>query len=294
MIWCAGECLYDIVFKNGSPQWAVAGGSMMNAAVSAARSGMEVSLITELGNDAVGELITGFLNSDGVSTRHVTYYQGNTTLALAFLNERGDAQYQFYHHSPEEAPDFSLPEFRQGDVLLFGSFYSVRPRNRANIRRLATAARDAGAWIFYDPNFRKPHLNELPLTLPFIAENIGMADFVRGSDEDFQLIAGAANPDEAYAFVHKHGCSKFILTRNSRGVEVFTGSATLHVDSRKVEVISTIGAGDSFNAGFATVLHGKSPGEINAAFWDEATGRAVIFATEVCQSRENFIGRRSL
>ncbi|MHC1775911.1 MAG: PfkB family carbohydrate kinase [Lentimicrobium sp.] len=291
MIWCVGESLYDIVFTNGQPLWAVPGGSMLNAAVSAARYGEKVGLLTELGDDAVGNLIGDFLTANGISVEKVSFYKGNTTLALAFLNSAGDAQYQFYHHAPVQAPDFSIPEFRPGDVLIFGSFYSIKLRNRLNISRLSHAAREAGAWIYYDPNFRKPHLNELELSLPFIRENIALADIVRGSDEDFKLIAGADSPGDAYRFIQENGCQNLILTCNSRGVELFAGNLKRHFNVPQVEVVSTIGAGDSFNAGFATALHGIEKIILSGAFWDEAISRAVIFASEVCCSRDNFIGK---
>lgn len=289
MIWCVGESLYDIVFLNGKPEWAVPGGSMLNAAVSAARFGEKVGLITELGNDEVGNLISGFLKKNGISLAKCHHYKGNTTLALAFLNSSGDAHYQFYQHAPDLAPEFTIPDFSPGDVLLFGSFYSVKSRNRHNISGLAKAARKAGAWVYYDPNFRRPHLEELVNTLPYIRENIAMADIVRGSDEDFNLIAAATNSEEAYKFVLENGCKNFIYTKNKKGVDLIAEGLTKHYDVPKVEVISTIGAGDSFNAGFATALHHCNKKELTETFWDHAIARAVIFASEVCRSRDNFI-----
>jgi fructokinase len=290
MIWCIGESLYDIVFSDGQPTWAVPGGSMLNAAVSIARYGEMVSLISELGNDEVGNLITGFLQDNGISTTRIHHYKGNTTLALAFLDSSGDAHYQFYHHVPALAPEFSVPDFNPGDVLIFGSFYSINTRNHHNISRLALAAKEAGAWIYYDPNFRKPHLAQLGTSLPYIKKNIAMADIVRGSDEDFKLIAGANNSPEANEFVKNNGCNNLIFSMNKAGVDLFSGKTTKHFDVPQVEVVSTIGAGDSFNAGFVTALHGRIKNELSETFWDQAIGRAIIFASEVCRSRDNFIG----
>lgn len=290
MIICAGESLYDIVFTNGQPSWAVPGGSMLNVAVSAARFGEKVSLISELGDDAVGKIILGFLEANRVVTDYVSLYKGNTTIALAFLNEDGDAAYQFYHHSPEVPPRFKSPGFGPGDVLILGSFYAINPRNRSNIVQLAQQARTAGTRVYYDPNFRKPHLTILEKCLPFIRENIALADIVRGSDEDFELICGANNAAEAWGFVRQNGCQHLIYTRNKAGVEVFSNDFYRHYKVPEIAVVSTIGAGDSFNAGFVSCLHGNEKNALNINFWDEAIGRAVIFASEVCRSRENFIG----
>jgi len=291
MIWCVGESLYDVVFKDAQPQWAVPGGSMLNAAVSASRSGEEVSLISELGDDAVGEMILNFLEDNKVGTGMISRYKGNTTLALAFLNASGDARYQFYQSAPQKAPDFKIPPFSVGDVLMFGSFYSISLRNRANIKALANAARKAGAAIYYDPNFRKPHLGQLEETLPYIRENIGMADIVRGSDEDFSLIADAGSNEAAMDFIQSCGGKTLIYTRNIHGIHLFTPDLKKHYKATETEVVSTIGAGDSFNAGMVVSIHRKGNFKFTDTEWDEAIARAVIFATEVCRSRDNFIGK---
>ena len=291
MIWCVGESLYDIVFTGSAPAWAVPGGSMLNASVSVARAGEAVSLISELGDDAVGKMILDFLQENGVETGSVAGYKGNTTLALAFLNESGDARYQFYQGSPAQAPTFAIPDFKQGDVLMFGSFYSITPRNRHNITRLANAARQAGAAVYYDPNFRKPHFAQLETSLPFIRENIGFANIVRGSDEDFRLISGTSTPEASMEFIQSCGGSTLIYTRNREGTELFAPGLKKHYDATETEVVSTIGAGDSFNAGMAVSIHRHGNFKFTATEWDEAIARAIIFATEVCRSRENFIGK---
>jgi fructokinase len=87
----------DIIFKNGQPQAAKAGGSVLNSAVSIGRMGLPVSFISEYGNDAVGDLIDDFLKSNGVDPSNVYRHKdGSTSLALAFLNEKNDASYTFY------------------------------------------------------------------------------------------------------------------------------------------------------------------------------------------------------
>ena len=64
-----GETVLDIIFKDGQPQAAKAGGSVLNSAVSMGRMGLPVSFISEYGLDDVGELIDNFLNENGVNTR---------------------------------------------------------------------------------------------------------------------------------------------------------------------------------------------------------------------------------
>lgn len=290
MIYTIGECLLDIVFRNGQPEWSCPGGSMLNSAVSLGRYGQPVAFLSETGNDRVGDLIHDFLSKNGVSINHLLVYKGKSTLALAFLDDRGDAAYQFYHQLPTVAPEFRLPALTSADLLMFGSYYSMSDRNQGNIGRVVSRAVESGAHVLYDPNFRKPHLDNLPETFSAIIRNISMADLVRASDEDMHLIAGAENGIQAYDFVRESGCKLLVYTRNREGVDLFTPWFTKHYHVPGVPVVSTVGAGDSFNAGLASVIHHYGnilPGE---DFWDEAIGRAIIFAAEVCGSRENFIG----
>ncbi len=290
MIFTIGECLLDILFKNGQPEWSCPGGSMLNSAVSLGRYGEPVAFVSETGNDRIGDLIHHFLSENCVSTNYLMEYEGKSTLALAFLDDGGDADYQFYHQLPTVAPEFRLPDFYPADLLIFGSYYSISDRNQGNIERFVRRAVDSGAHVLYDPNFRKPHLDSLPETISAIIRNISMADLVRASHEDMYLIAGAENGLQAYDFVRESGCKLLVYTRNREGVDLFTPWFTKHYHVPVVPVVSTVGAGDSFNAGLASVIHHHGNILPDKVFWDEAIGRAIIFAAEVCGSRENFIG----
>ena len=91
-IYGIGETVLDIIFKDDQPQAAKAGGSVLNSAVSMGRMELPVSFISEYGQDDVGNLIDNFLKNNGVDTSSVHHFKdGNTSLALAFLNEKNDA-----------------------------------------------------------------------------------------------------------------------------------------------------------------------------------------------------------
>lgn len=293
MIYCVGETLYDIVFKDGKPVWGIPGGGMFNCALSLAHAGADVQLITELGNDTPGSYVKDTLIRSGVKQDYLNNSKHNTTLALGFLDELGNADYQFYKVYSEIAPVFAVPEFSNNDILVFGSLYSVDKRNRENIVRLAMAARNAGSVIMYDPNFRKSNAEKLPELVGFIKENISMADIVRGSDEDFKLMANADNSDQAYEFVKLAGCENLILTLNKNGVDFFTpNNDRIHFDALPTELVSTIGAGDAFNAGVAYQIHqlGRAPASIDE--WRSAINNGLSFAAEVCASEVNYIKER--
>jgi fructokinase len=105
-IYGIGETVLDIIFKEGQPQAAKAGGSVLNSVVSMGRIGLPVSFISEYGLDNVGDLIDRFLKDNGVNTSSVYRFRdGSTSLALAFLNEKNDASYTFYKEFPPKRLD---------------------------------------------------------------------------------------------------------------------------------------------------------------------------------------------
>ena len=102
-IFAVGETILDIIFKDNLPKTARPGGSSFNASISLGRLGCPITLISEMGNDRVGDLIQDFMEENGVDTRYLSRYEeGQSAIALAFLDEKSDAQYQFYKDYPHQ------------------------------------------------------------------------------------------------------------------------------------------------------------------------------------------------
>ncbi len=293
-IYGIGETVLDIIFKNGQPQAAKAGGSVLNSVVSMGRMGLPVSFISEYGLDDVGELIDDFLRDNGVETTSVHRFKdGNTALAMAFLNEKNDASYTFYKKFPAKRLDIKFPEIKKDDIVQCGSFYAIWPEIRVKFKKFISDSKKNGALILYDPNFRSNHLNELDTLKPLIIENMKMATYVRGSDEDFKNIFGANSADEAWSIVKKY-CKSLVYTANVEGVYVRTLSYSGKFPVKKITPVSTIGAGDNFNAGMLTSIYnnkltGDQLSEIGEKEWTRIITSAVDFATHVCLSYENYI-----
>lgn len=291
MVHAIGECLYDLTFRSFYQVDACPGGSMLNSAVSLARSNIPVTFYSEAGNDQAGELLVSFLRSEGIETQPVHLYPGKTSLAVAFLDDHGDASYSFYQEKPEEAPVFQALDSNAGDVMLFGSSYALQLRNQENIRKLAKSIKERNGWVIYDPNFRKT-AGCTKLIHEVVNDNIAISDIVRGSDQDFFNLFGVFDGKSAYEKVRSAGADYLIYTRNNKGVDLFTPEFEKHYDSIQVQVVSTIGAGDNFNAGLISILHGKKQNQLSEKFWDQAIAQAIIFATEVCASTANFVARK--
>ena len=293
-IYGIGETVFDIIFKSGQPQAAKAGGAMLNSTVSLGRIGLPVSFISEYANDNVGEIIDNFLQENGVGTDFIDHFkEGKTKLALAFLNEKNDASYTFYQDYPEQRLNIKFPGIIKDDIILCGSIYAITYEIRKKFMDLISMAKKNGAIVIYDPNFRPSHSSDLDKLLPLIVENMQNAKLIRGSDEDFKNIFGAATPDEAWKVVSKY-CNCMVYTANAEGVFVRTISYSGRFSVKAIKPVSTIGAGDNFNAGMMAAIYrnqitGDQLDKMGEGSWSKVISMGVDFATNVCLSYENYI-----
>ena len=245
-----GETVLDILFKDDQPQKAVLGGSTFNSIVSLGRAGVNCAMVTEVGGDHVGDLICNYLKGNGVSSEYVCRREHvKSPISLAFLDEHNDAQYVFYKNPSPVALSGKQPEFTKDDIVLFGSYFAINPAIRPMVGGLLRDAHKAGAWLYYDVNFRKNYIADVPILKPNIEENMGLANVVRGSMEDFNYLYGLHDRDVIYERVSRF-CSTLILTDGARPIRVYTPEGCETYPVHSIETISTVGAGDNFNAGY--------------------------------------------
>lgn len=301
-----GETVLDIIFKDDQPTAAIPGGSTFNAMISLGRTavrdfpGTEVRMVTETGDDHVGDIVVSFMAENGVGTGAVTRNPGTQThVSLAFLDADNNASYEFYKdHASARLQDESVGAvtFDGNDYVLFGSYFAINPKIRNHTAMLLSEASKAGAVLYYDINFRKNHLSDIEQTMGNIEENCSLSDFVRGSDEDFGYLFGTTDPERIYHDHISRHCRNFICTCGSRPVHVFCGESHLVFPVGPVRTVSTIGAGDNFNAGFLYALLSEGISRRNmelldAAMWERLVGIAVRFSANVCCSMRNYVDR---
>lgn len=245
-----GETVLDILFKNDQPQKAVPGGSTFNSIVSLGRAGVPCAMVTDVGGDHIGDIICNYLKDNGVSSEYVCRHDNvKSHITLAFLDENNDAQYVFYKDHASVSLDSKLPEICKDDVVLFGSFFAINPAIRPVVGGLLRDARKAGAWLYYDVNFRKNHIAELPVVLPNIEENMSLANVVRGSMEDFGYMYDLHDGEAIYERVSRF-CKTLILTDGANTIRVYTPDNRETYPVQQIETVSTVGAGDNFNASY--------------------------------------------
>ena len=295
-----GETVLDIIFKNDQPVGAVPGGSVFNSLISLGRCGIKAAFISETGNDRVGRRILDFLSQNGVDNSCVYVYpDSKSPLSLAFLNEKNDAEYIFYKDHPNDRLDFSYPDVQPDDIVLFGSYYAVNPVIRPQVVGFLDYARQHGAILYYDVNFRASHKNEVMKLTPNILENLEMADIVRGSVEDFEVMFRKSDPDVIYRTQIAFYTRRFICTQGAAPVELRAenGLKRQYPVMKTDNIVSTIGAGDNFNAGF---VYGLLRYDIRRADierglteqqWDNVINCALQFSAEACKSLDNYVGK---
>ncbi len=293
-----GETVLDIIFKDEKPVEAVPGGSAFNAIISLGRSGIPGFFISETGNDRVGQWVKRFLRENGIDDSAVCVFpDSKSPVSLAFLDEHNNADYIFYKDHPHDRIEFNYPEIHEDDVVIFGSFFSINPVVRPQVAGFLEYARSRGAILYYDLNYRASHRNDLMRVTPNIIENLELADIVRGSNEDFEIMYRKSDADSVYRSEISFYTKKFIYTRGAEPVELRAenGLAKQYPIVNNGKVVSTIGAGDNFNAGFVYGLfeQGITRSDIDRGLseqqWDAVINWGLLFSANVCKSLHNYI-----
>ena len=294
-----GETVLDIIFKNEQPIGAVPGGSVFNGIISLGRAGAHASFISEAGNDRVGQNIINFLKENNVDAKDIYVYpESKSPISLAFLDKNNDAEYLFYKDHSHDQLDFVYPEVNADDIVMFGSYYAVNPVIRPQVLGFLDHARSHGAILYYDVNFRPSHKSDVMKITPNLLENLEYADFVRGSVDDFKVLYGKEDPDKIYNAEVSFYCKNFICTNGTKNVEL---RATRNIKKSfpviETNVVSTIGAGDNFNAGFVYgllrygITREALERGIPARIWDKIIHWAQLFSANCCQTISNSVSK---
>lgn len=291
----------DILFRDSQPFSATPGGSSFNSIISIGRTHLPCTFIGYAGNDRIGRQTQEYLSLNGVDTSSFKLYDGlKSSLALAFLDHNGDAEYQFYKDSPHIQGQWQLPHFTPNDILLYGSYYAISPGTRHQVETVLASASQAQATIYYDINFRPSHKDEIPQLLPVIQQNCRQSTIVRGSTDDFEILFGTRDPQDIY---HQHisqYCHYFICTSGAGLIHVFTPRCTMQFHTPHIpqdKIVSTVGAGDNFNAGFLCAMHSHSVtptqlATLTPSQWETLINNGIRYASIVCQSASNNIPRQ--
>lgn len=232
------------------------GGSPFNAAVACARLGVPTGFLTQLSMDLFGERLLAHLQTNGVDTRLVTRSDAPST--LAFVERTSDTnRYAFYTRgsadatwAPEPLP--VLPA--ECRFLHFGSISLLQQPAAGRI--LDLVASHAGRCVtVLDPNVRPSLIPDMSAYRAAFAQWLTHADVLKLSDEDAALLAPGRALDALAVECLAAGVRAVLVTRGAAGVTLWrAGHAPLTVSAPRVQVVDTIGAGDTFTAGLSVAL----------------------------------------
>src|SRR4051794_4820732 len=242
-----GEALVDLVGQRGSRTLvAHPGGSPANVALGLGRLGDPVTLMTHLGQDAFGEMISAHLQHSGVRVEGGPGKGSRTSLAVATL-AAGIATY-----------DFRI-EWDIGDLeplpvetrcLHTGSLATVLEPGRADVENLLEREHQrARVTISYDPNVRPALLGSPEEARPGIEHLVTLSDVVKVSDEDLRWLYPDREDEDVAREWLATGPALVVVTRGGMGVFAVTAGLELRRPATPIDLVDTVGAGDSFTSG---------------------------------------------
>lgn len=296
MVYTLGESLLDILVDSISNVTARPGGAMLNTAVSLGRLDVKVSLITELGDDSTSGQILSFLQSNNIITDFIKIYKdNNTSLAIALLDENKKPKYTFIKNYPEDRKLSETPNFNNGDILLFGSLYSLDKKIRNSILSIINGAIKKNVTLIYDPNIRNIHHLKDNELMKSLLQNISLSNIIKGSDEDFVNIFGSSNQSVQISELRKlNKNALIIITLGADGVIADLEGQSIKLPAIKTKIISTIGAGDAFSAGIILALErqrlqNKSFKNTETNSVKDLLNSGLKYSAMVCNSLDNYI-----
>ncbi|MDO5049457.1 MAG: carbohydrate kinase [Actinomycetaceae bacterium] len=282
-----GEALVDIVVPTRGDRRELPGGSPANVAITLGRLDRPVELVTWLGDDARGRIVRDHLSESNVKVHESSVRARKTSTALATLDHTGAATYEF-------DLDWQVPEVEIEESVIVahaGSIAATLEPGGTEVVHLLERAREQ-ATITYDPNVRPTIMGDRAETYARVKQIIALSDVVKTSDEDMEWLTatdtaqdaaaeaaqdtatetpgnteahsaeasqnGSENADSSIEATANEwlqmGASLVVVTRGSQGSSAFIPGARIDIPASKVDVVDTVGAGDSFMGGLIDAL----------------------------------------
>ncbi|MEP1521230.1 carbohydrate kinase [Ascidiaceihabitans sp.] len=265
MILCCGEALIDMVpvqSESGQAFLPLPGGAIFNTAIALGRLDVPTQFFSGVSQDLFGAQLAGALEKAGVGTETLVRSDRPTTLAFVALQD-GQAHYTFYDENSagrmlgaDDAPDIG-PNIT---ALYFGGISLCADPAASLYADLALRAADDAAnhaVVMIDPNIRPGFIQDEPVYRKRLNEMMAVADIVKVSDEDLDwIIEGDADHATKAQHLQALGAGLVIVTKGRDGACAYLrGGNCVSVSVPSVVVVDTVGAGDTFNAGFLAHLH---------------------------------------
>jgi fructokinase len=245
-IWVCGEVLIDVL-----PTGPVVGGGPANTAKALARLGHVVDFVGGISTDAYGQMARKELERDGVGLGLTLESSKPTCTATVHLDKAGSATYTFvidgtatFDFSQSWLPD---PERLKPSVLHIGTLATVVEPGATALFDWAVKCAEF-APIVFDPNVRPSFLGDREKYYQAVEKWVGISSVVKLSDEDIAWLFPDQSLDEVAHRWLEGETSLVVVTRGAKGIIGYTQGASDEVEGVKVDVVDTVGAGDTVGA----------------------------------------------
>lgn len=255
MILCCGEALIDMLPREttqGEPAFSpYPGGAVFNTAIGLGRLGVQTQFLCGMSSDFLGDILRDALTASGVDHSPSPSMVAPCTVAFVKLVE-GQATYAFYDENSAMRTMTVAPAVA-AEALFFGGISLVGDGCGEAFEALML--REAPARVtMIDPNIRPSFIQDVTAYRTRVDRMMAAADIIKLSDEDLHWMEGEGDlADLARGLVAK-GAKLVCITEGSKGVTGYTADHTVFVAAQKAEVVDTVGAGDTFNAGLLAGL----------------------------------------
>lgn len=229
------------------------GGSSANIAVGLARLGLKVGMISCVGDDLFADYFESFLGQEGIDTRFVRRAKGYGT-QLCVGEVKPPFRQVFYRHKPADT-QLAIGKEELAAVAsarMFatnGTSLSAEPSRQSTLDALAAAKR-ANVPTVFDVDYRESSWPSAQEAGSYARSALAHIDVVIANEEEVGVLTGQSDPAKAVRSVLGAGPSLLVRKLGEKGVEAHTKDGSVRVPPMEVTVVSTVGAGDGFAAGF--------------------------------------------
>ena len=249
-VWVCGEVLIDLI-PDGLERKAVVGGGPANTAKALAKLGIETQFIDGISTDMYGQMALKQLHQDGVLLDYVKFSDKPTCLAIVSLNNAGGATYEFlidgtatFDFNSSWLPD---PYRYQPQVLHIGTLVTVIEPGASALYDWAMQVAEF-APIVFDPNIRPSVQPDRDLYEAAVEKWAALSAVIKVSDDDLAWLFPDQSIDEVANRWVNDGVFLVVVTRGANGLVGYTADGRVEVPGVKVDVVDTVGAGDTVGA----------------------------------------------
>lgn len=282
-----GECLIDCT-PAGKDEMGMElfscnpGGAPANVLAMNAKLGGKTAFIGKAGRDVFGKFLKRTMDEAGVDTRGLILSgEYKTTLAFVQLDENGDRSFSFYRKQCADVMltmDEADPSLLGGcRIFHFGGVSLTDEPCRSTTLAAAAAAKESGALISYDPNYRPALWNSPGEAKQAMGAALPLADLVKVSDGEMTLLTGETDYGAGARKLSAMGPSVVLVTAGEKGSFLSAPSVSAFFPAYAVKAADTTGAGDAFLGALHYRLRGKSLRELAETTREEWTA-AMKFA----------------